>query len=137
MPYELQVLPEAGVAFFRFVGQVNAREGMEAFLLYTEHSSFSPEHVMLTDARGVTSIDASFIEVLSICLSLRAQLGKFDKEVLSVVLVGTEHQFGFARMLEQVLNLLSNIRLHVVNGVDEALNLTSLGPEWVSRLTSA
>jgi hypothetical protein len=126
VPHQLKILPEKGLAVFTFSGLLTVGEARESFVEYTDHELFCPTYTMLSDARGVTDIEASFLEVFTKLMSLGSRLRKFNSQVLSVVLVGTEVQFGYARMLDQLLDATSVIRLFVVTEEAEALRLAGL-----------
>jgi hypothetical protein len=120
LPYRLKIVPEKRLAFS---GRLTASEGRAAFVDYTDHELFCPTYFMLSDARGVSGIDAFFPDVFAKIISLGLRLRSFKSPVLSIVLVRTEVQFGYARMLEQVREATSLIRLRVVTEEAEALRL--------------
>jgi hypothetical protein len=137
LPYRLKIIPEKKLAFFAFAGHLTASEGRAAFIEYTDHELFCPTYPMLSDARGVSGIDASFPDVFAKMVSLGSRLRTFKSPVLSIVLVRTEVQFGYARMLEQVLAAMSLIQLHVVTEEAEALRLAGLMEDSFDQLSLA
>jgi hypothetical protein len=137
LPYRLKIIPEKRLALFTFSGLLTASEGRAAFVEYTDHKLFCPTYSMLSDARGVSGIDASFPDVFAKTVSLGSRLRIFTRPVLSIVLVRTEVQFGYARMLEQVLDAASLIHLHVVTDEAEALRLAGLTEDSFDQLPLA
>ena len=118
MAYRIKVFPEKRIAFFKFWDDVATVSAKEAFVQYTRDENFDPSYLMVTDARDVTRIHASFQDVLFGVEGLRDLLAKFERGTISVILVSDSTQLGYARMLEQVLAFLSPITVKVV--FDEA-----------------
>lgn len=107
-----------GLAFFHFSGEMTAAEGKRVFIEYVNHPDFDPTATMITDARAVTGVSATFTEILSNVRGMPALLRLFEKGALSVILVSSEVPFGMARMLQAVLEMFSEIKLEVVLGED-------------------
>ncbi|EEW24260.1 beta-N-acetylhexosaminidase family protein [Rhodobacter ferrooxidans] len=125
MSYSLTILPEKRLALFQFVGEMNVANCRQSFVEYVKHELFRSEYVMLVDTRGVTVAQATFSEIFAAVQSVSSLLRKFDTEALSVVLVRDDVQFGLARVLEQVLDFSSRIRMRVVYTEAEALSCAS------------
>lgn len=119
MAYSFKVFPEKRIAFFKFWDDVSTASAKEAFVQYTRDESFDPTYLMVTDARGVTKIRATFQSVLFGVEGLRNLLTKFEKGTISAILVSDTTQFGYARMLEQVLAFLSPITVRIAFHEDE------------------
>lgn len=119
MAYSFKVFPEKRVAFFRFWDDVSTASAKEAFVEYTKDENFDPTYLMVTDARGVTEIHATFQSVLFGVEGLRDLLAKFKRGTISAILVRDNTQLGYARMLEQVLALLSPITVRIAFREDE------------------
>jgi hypothetical protein len=134
MPYDLTVLPQARLALFRFHGMVTVAEAKAAFEDYVAHPGFDPRFVMLSDARAVTEIDATFGAIFVNVLGLGGLLRRFSDEALSVVLVEEGMVFGMVRMLEQVLDALSRIKMRIAWTVEEAATLTGRPAEALHAL---
>lgn len=126
MGYQIRILPDRGVATFRFHGEISVSIARKAFEDYVAHPDFDPGFTMISDAREVTGLDASYRQIVANILGLARPLRRFDKEVLSVVLVGDETTYGMVRMLEQVLDFFSAIALRPVWSEAEALRLAGL-----------
>jgi hypothetical protein len=111
--YSFRVYPERRVVFFRFWDDVTTVSAKEAFVQYTKDQNFDPTYLMVTDARGVTSINATFQSILFGVEGLRNLLSKFERGTISAILVKDSTQLGYARMLEQVLAFLSPITVRI------------------------
>jgi len=123
MPYDITLYPDLSLAYFRFFGQLSISGAKQAFLDYVALPGFDPAHVMLSDARDITGIEATFLGILGNIYGLAAPLRKFDRGALSVVLVSDDVSFGMVRMLEQVLDMTSRIKIRAVWSEAEALSL--------------
>ncbi|MDZ4085924.1 MAG: hypothetical protein U1E69_03885 [Tabrizicola sp.] len=107
MAYRFSVVPHKSVTYFKFWDDVTVASAKEAFVQYTRDPNFNPKYLMVTDAREVTEIHATFQGVLFGVEGLRDLLAKFDRGTISAILVSDSTQFGYVRMLEQVLDFLS------------------------------
>jgi hypothetical protein len=123
MKSSLRILSKKGVSLFHFSGEMTIADGRQAFVEYVNHEEFDPAYVMITDARGVTSIEATFKGVLSAVFGLAGLIKKFRSGAKSVILVQDPSQFGYARMLEQILDYSSPIRVQIALCEEEALSL--------------
>ena len=123
MGYQFWIFPQQRISLFRFEGQVSVAIARKAFESYVQHPDFDPSYPMITDARGVLEVDASFRQIVRNILGLSRPLCRFDRPVPSVVLVGNDTVFGMVRMLEQVLDSVSRIELRAVWSEAEALSL--------------
>jgi hypothetical protein len=132
--HDITIIPEKGIALFDFQGDMSVNEGRQVFLEYVSCNNFDPKHVMMTDARKVTSVSATFAQVFAAVQTLREQLGNFDRGALSIVLVQNSNQFAYARMLEQILDFLSPITIRVAYNEEEALSLAARSERSLSEL---
>jgi hypothetical protein len=130
----LCIYPDRSIAYFRFSGAMNARDGLEAFVEYTQHKDFSPNLMMLTDARGVVVEGCSFREIFLMTVSLSQLLRKFDHGAESVIIVDSDTVYGVGRMLEQVLDFASKIKIRLVLSEAEALRKAGLKDETLEDL---
>jgi hypothetical protein len=119
LAYRFKVFPEKRIAFFKFWDDVSTVAAKEAFIQYTKDENFDPSFLMVTDAREVTKIHATFQSVLFGVEGLRQPLAKFERGTISAILVSDSTQFGYARMLEQVLAFLSPIVVRIAFHEDE------------------
>lgn len=119
MAYRFKVFPEKRIAFFKFWDDVSTVSAKEAFVQYTKDENFDPSFLMVTDAREVTNIHATFQSVLFGVEGLRQLLAKFERGTISAILVSDSTQFGYARMLEQVLAFMSPIVVRIAFHEDE------------------
>ncbi|NBZ86538.1 hypothetical protein [Stagnihabitans tardus] len=123
MPHRYRIQPERELATFLFNGKLTVAEGAELFLDYVRAADFNPQHVMLCDARGVTEIEASFLSIFTKVARLAPELSRFRHPVVSVVLVSNQTVFGYVRMLEQILDMTTVIKMRPVWTEEEALAL--------------
>lgn len=124
MAHRHKIYPEQRISFFEFWDEVSTSSAKDAFVQYTADINFNPAYVMVSDARNVTNIVTSFRGILHGVEGLRDLLSRFERGTISAVLVSNTTQFGYARMLEQVLDLLSPIRLRIACNEDELRILT-------------
>jgi hypothetical protein len=134
LAYRFVLHADQKVACFRFHDVLSVTSARQAFVDYVAHPDFDPGYTMLSDARDVTKIDASFISILTAVQGLSAHLSKFDKGAMSVVLVSNSTTFGMVRMLEQVLDFASRIKMRIAWTEDEALTIAGLTDADFARL---
>lgn len=123
MAYRFSVVPQKSVTYFKFWDDVTVASAKEAFVQYTRDPNFNPKYLMVTDARDVTEIHATFQGVLFGVEGLRDLLAQFDRGTISAILVSDSTQFGYVRMLEQVLDFLSPIKVRVAYNERELFQL--------------
>jgi hypothetical protein len=123
-----RIFPEERIAFFKFWDDVSTASAKEAFVRYTRDENFDPAFLMVTDARDVTRIDASFQGILFGVEGLRDLLGKFERGTISAILVSDSTQFGYVRMLQQVLDFLSPIKMRIAYD-EEELRAIAMRPD--------
>jgi hypothetical protein len=137
LAYYVKVFPEKRIAYFRFWDEISTATGKEAFLQYTSDENFDPTFLMVTDARDVTKIHANFQGILFGTESLRRLLAKFEPGTISAILVRDTLQFGFARILEQVLALLSPIEVRIAFDEDELRTVAERSDLNIAQLALA
>ncbi len=133
----LAILPDRSIAYFRFSGAMGVQDGVDAFLEYTQHKDFSPTLTMLTDARGVTVDKSSFKEIFFATVGLAQHLRKFDEGAKSVIIVDSDTVYGVGRLLEQILEFTSKIKVHLVLSELEALRHLGLPETSLDDLVMA
>ncbi len=133
----LTVLPEKSIAHFRFFGEMGVQDGIDAFVEYIQHPDFSPKLTMLTDARGVTVDKSSFKEIFFATVGLAQHLRKFDAGAKSVIIVDSDTVYGVGRLLEQILEFTSKIKVHMVLSEGEALRHLGLPEDSLKDLALA
>lgn len=136
LAHSFRIYPEKRVAIFKFWDEVSTASAKQAFVQYTSHEDFDPSYVMLTDAREVSRIDATFLGILHGVEGLRDVLAKFDRGTISVVLVKDSTQFGYVRMLEQVLDFLSPIRIRIAFQDDDLRALSQRPDLSIAQLAA-
>jgi hypothetical protein len=117
---------ELNLVCFRFHDTVSIADARKAFEDYVTHPGFDPAYVMLTDARRVTNIEANFSGILAEVQALARYLRRFEKGALSVVLVSGNTTFGMVRMLEQILDFTSRIKMRVAWTEQEVFDLAGV-----------
>jgi hypothetical protein len=113
---------------------MSVNDGVNAFVEYTQHSDFSPDLMMLTDARGVSVDGSSFRDIFIATVSLSNLLRNFDEGAESVIIVDSDTVYGVGRMLEQVLDFASRIKVRLVLSEAEALRMTGLNDAELADL---
>ena len=108
---------------FRFSDRISISDARQVFVDYVAHADFNAGYAMVTDARTVTAIDASFVGILTNVQGLLVPLRQFEKGAVSVILVAGQTTYGMARMLEQVLDYTSKIKVRIASTEAEALTL--------------
>ncbi|MBL6427404.1 MULTISPECIES: hypothetical protein [Maritimibacter] len=137
MSYSIRIHPDRRIAVFHFSGVLNPQVGKQAFLDYIRMPDFDPHFAMLTDARQLNGVEASFPEIVSGVMKVMRNLRQFDQPVRSVILVNSEKPFVVARLLDQVLERASKIRIHIAREEHEALALVGCSDTDFARLANA
>lgn len=125
------------LATFRFHGKLTVADGADLFLAYVRDPAFDPCHPMLCDAREITEIEASFLSIFTRVARLAPQFAAFRTPVVSAVLVNSDTVFGYVRMLEQILDMTTVIKMRPVWTEDEALALTGQEGRQMAALFAA
>ncbi len=123
MEHEYRILPARRLACFRFRGRLTVDEGARLFLAYAHDPGFDSTYAMLCDTREVTEIEATFQSMLLRVIRLAPELARFREPVISAVLVESQTVFGYVRMLEQILDMTTQVRMRPAWGEAEALAL--------------
>ena len=121
--HQFRIQPEHQLATFHFEGKLTVSETADLFLSYVRAPDFDAHHVMVCDARAVTEIEASFLSIFTKVTRLAPELSRFRTPV---VLVADQTVFGYVRMLEQILDMTSVIKMRPVWTEDEALALAGM-----------
>lgn len=137
MPYQILPMPSHGITAFKFTGEMSADEGRQAFVEYTSRPDFDPNHWMITDAREVTGVKATFKDVTRGVASLVGRLRLFRTPVRSVILVDGESPFVWSRVVDQVLEKYSPIEVRVTRDPLEAMVLIGCPDLLVDDLFSS
>lgn len=137
MGYQITIIPQDHVAYFRFQGEISVATARRAFEDYVAHPDFDPTHIMLSDARMVTHLDAGYRQIIANIFGLARPLKLFSNGATSIVLVGDETTYGMVRMLEQILDTFSAIRLTPVWTLSEAAELAGHAPALLETRLSA
>lgn len=134
MPFEIAVHPDRRLAFFRFHGVISVATAAQALLAYIAHRDFDPGYAMLADARQITRVEADFLSIFNKVTSLPPELRKLPPGPTCAILVGDETTFGHVRMLEQVLDHASSLRIIATWTETEALSLSGQSGTAISDL---
>ena len=118
--YVMTIRPEKGLVHFRFRDRLTVAEFRRAFLDFAEGPGFDPTYLMLTDTRDVTELVADFQSIFNAVQGLSRVFARFDREAKCVLLVTGDTHFGMARMLEQIVEVFSPIRIKAVQTLAEA-----------------
>ncbi|MCT4556889.1 MAG: hypothetical protein N4A61_02405 [Pelagimonas sp.] len=128
MPYTIFVDPEQRASFFRFYGKMTAEDGRAAFLEYLDNPLFDPTYVMMTDARQVTGISGSYVDIMYKVMGLSRQVRRFPAGAPSYILTSQDYQTGMARLLQTVLDLCSPIKVILISDIQELSEKTGVLP---------
>lgn len=123
MAIHFHVCPKRRLAFFRMVGTVKTPECVDAFFDYTKHPEFNPEFPFLTTTENMTRIESNFRQVVQAVQRTKPLFSPFRKESLCVIHAPGHLSFGMARILQQVIEPVSNFRLEITRNPAEALSL--------------
>lgn len=126
--YSVKIHPEFRLVHFRFCGPLSVSLFRRAFLDFVESPQFDPTFLMLTDVRDVSEIDADFVSIFSAVQGMSRVFSLFREDVLCVLLAKKDLHFGMSRMLAQILELYSPIRIWSVRSQDEACKSSGLDP---------
>lgn len=132
--HRLTYLADRNLLLLGLTGPLGVRDGKAAFLDLFLHPGCGPDVQILTDARGVTETSLDFAGMLLAAQSLLPQIGRLGPEALCVILVANETHFGMARMLEQIVEALTQRRIRVVDSVAEAAFELGLDPDALAAL---
>lgn len=125
MSYAIRIHPDLGLAAFRFQGAVSVAQATRAFLDYIRMPGFDPTHLMLSDARQVTSVEADFHRIFYHVANLLPHLGQFPKGSRSLLLLNGEPALGHIQTLSKVLSWSSHIRMTSTQSEREAMALVA------------
>lgn len=123
LAYVISIHPDRRLALFRFWGEVTVAQATRAFLDYTRDPLFDAGHVMLTDGRAVSRVEADFQGIFYNVSTLLPQLRRFRAGALSIVLVADPVVEAQVETLAKVLGWSSQIRMLSVWSESEALRL--------------
>jgi hypothetical protein len=123
MAHTYRIQSDRQLGTFQFVGKLSVPEAADLFLAYVRDPAFDPLHPMICDARGVTEIEASFLSIFTRVARLAPQLAVFRAPVVSAVLVSSQTVFGYVRMLEQILDMTTVIKMRPAWTEEEAMTL--------------
>lgn len=123
MSFDLTVLPDRNLAYFRIRGDTAIAEGAQAFRDYVDHPLFDPNYTMLTSASEVGDISASFTGIVMAVERLLPVFGSFHAPAHSIIHAPGDVAFGLARMIQQLTEPLSGIRYTITRNESEALQL--------------
>jgi len=137
MTFEFSLHDDRNLAFFRMPAQISVSGCADLLRRYVEDPRFDPRRNMLTDATGVTEIDASFLSIIVAVERLAPLLRRFPEKADSVLLVASGHSFGMARMMQQVVEPVSTLRFHITHDVAEALHLAGQPDTDLDALNAA
>lgn len=132
--HSIHPLPDTGLILVQFAGRMTVADGRAAFLELMARPGFDPEVPILVDMLGVTDLVADFMSILLAVQGVRAQLGRFRPQSRVVALVGGETHYGMARIVEQVVETVSDLRIRVTLTVTEAAAHLGMTETEVSAL---
>lgn len=123
MAHVYRIQSDRNLATFQFTGKLTVPDAADVFLAYVRDPGFDPLFSMICDAREVTEIEASFLSIFTRVARLAPQLAAFREPVVSAVLVNSQTVFGYVRMLEQILDMTTVIKMRPAWTEEEAMTL--------------
>ncbi|WP_157733518.1 hypothetical protein [Antarctobacter heliothermus] len=121
MPVDVSVHPARRLALFEMHGVITVPDAIDGLRSFVEHPLFDPGLVMLTDARHVDDVVASFIGIVGGAHRSRALFCNFRQEAHNVIYAPQDVAFGMARVMQQVVEPLSYLRFDILRDETEAL----------------
>jgi hypothetical protein len=109
--HSFKFLSEKGVALIRIWGEINVESARMAFAEFFCHQDFISNAKMIVDIRGVIKIEASFENIFWTSTSIGNESSRFPCDAKVVVLVSNSTQYGFTRIVAQVLDYLYSIEV--------------------------
>lgn len=116
--------------------RMTADDGRLAFLGLVTHPEFEPTIPVLVDIRRVIEITADFKGVFMTVQALKAKMAALDCQTRFVVMTGEGASFGMARMLQQVVEVITQLRMTVVATSAEACAILGI-PEPIMEAVVA
>ena len=134
--YRLTFHPDIETFVLRFEGRFDVPIGKQAFLDIVRHPSFTPASRIFWDVRAVDDAIVEFGPLFGAVQSVIAALLQFTAESRAVILVEDDTHFGMARMLEQIVDAVSPLRVRVARTLAEAERHLALPEGLLSKLTT-
>ena len=116
--------------------RMTTEDGRQALLALLDHPEFEPTIQVLVDIRQVTEIAADFKSIFAVVQVLKTRMGRFDRGTRFVVMTGEGASFGMARMLQQVVDVITQLRMTVVATGAEACKVLDLTEEDLEDLVA-
>jgi hypothetical protein len=127
--YIMTIRTDRQLVHFRFRDNLTIPGFRRAFLDFVESPEFDPQYLILIDIREVTEITADFKGIFNAVQGLSQIFTKFERGALCVLLVNGDLHFGMARMLQQIVEVFSKIRIQPVRDLAEASVHSGLAPD--------
>jgi hypothetical protein len=121
IPIYYSIHPDRGLAYFRLRGPIPVKECVDTFLAYADDPLFDPGHVFLTESRSRAHIDTNFVGIVTAVQRTMLFIRSFPIETLSVIHAPVDRSFGLARILQQVMEPVSNFHFHITRLEADAL----------------
>lgn len=132
--HDLTFVPDHNLFVLRFHGLMTVDDGTRAFREMVRHPSFHSAAWVMADTRGVTEAQVDFAGTFASVQGLLGDMAKFGGGSRAVLLVQGETHFGLARMLEQIMAALANLKIRVVATPAEAALHLDLSVERLEAL---
>jgi hypothetical protein len=128
--------PDRKLVHFRYRGTLTVTEFRRSFLDFVDSPQFDPTWLMLSDLREVSEIEADFASIFAAVQSMPRVFAKFQNEVLCVLLASKDVHFGLSRIMAQVVEIYSPIKIWSVRSEAEACALSGLDPAVLAQILS-
>ena len=135
--YSLDLCERNGIFVLIFQDRITVSDGRRAFLDVINHPGFDPMVPILADLRGVTDLAVDFPGMFMAVQAVLKHIRRFSAQSKTVLLTGNDMQYGTARMLQQVVEAVSQLRFTVVDSTDEAAAKLGLSVADLETLTRA
>ena len=134
--YTMTLHPDRALVHFRFRGPLTVAVFRRAFLDFVESPQFDPTWLMLSDIREVTEIEADFASIFEAVQGMSRVFALFREEVLCILLAAKDVHFGLSRMLAQIVEIYSPIKIWSVRSEAEACALSGLDLQVLAQVLS-
>ncbi|MGB4828672.1 MAG: hypothetical protein WBP18_15640 [Paracoccaceae bacterium] len=135
--YCLTLSSDPRIFILQFRDRMTVSEARQGFVDIVAHPEFDPAIPIFAVLRGVTELVADFPGIFGAVQAVRKQIKRFGPGSKCVILAGNEVHYGVARMLEQIVDAMSQLRIRVVARADEAAKALGLTVEALEALMQA
>ncbi|SMX28181.1 hypothetical protein TRP8649_02296 [Pelagimonas phthalicica] len=129
MPIARRILPEFGLTFVRYFGDVTVKENLDCFLGYIDDPQFDPNFHVLVDQESCTLSEATYSEMRRLAYCLLPYYKARGRASRTALYGPTDVQFGISRLYESVSETYVDRDVGVFRTQEEALAYLGYDPE--------